>query len=245
MFWFQRRKLKRTRRTDFCPTITDFVEKREKDRSTLYSFDGPFQLVHADVGNFELLGKNATIPRNVVMVVDLYSSKIYGYPICSRKQKMKQFYDEVKGKRKNKRMRLQFDNEFQQVKLKDLNDENNVDMFTTAVRGWKAFAAEQKTRELKTRIAKLNAQKLKISPTNIVLNSAQNMNNMKSEKHGFSPEEIETKSLSNEMFRTMFNMHRIEKTKLHNRLDRYDQKKYSAKKRKLRENVMTGERVLV
>ena len=126
-----------------------------------------------------------------------------------------------------------------------MNDENNVDMFTTAVRGWKAFAAEQKTRELKTRIAKLNAQKLKINPTNIVLNSAQNMNNMKSEKHGFSPEEIETKSLSNEMFRTMSNMHRREKTKLHNRLDRYDQKKYSAKKRKLRENVMTGERVLV
>ena len=177
--------MKRTSRTDFCPTRTDFVEKREKDRSTLYSFDGPFQLVHADVGNFELLGKNATIPRNVVVVVDLYSSKIYGYPIRSRKQEMKQFYDEVKGKRKNKRMRLQFDNEFQQVKLKDLNDENNVDMFTTAVRGWKAFAAEQKTRELKTRIAKLNAQKLKITPTNIVLNSAQNMNNMKSEKHGF------------------------------------------------------------
>ena len=110
--------MKRTRRTNFCPTRADFVEKREKDRSTLYSFDGPFLLVHADVGNFELLGKNATIPRNVVVVVDLYSSKICGYPIRSRKQKMKQFYDEVKGKRKNKRMRLQFDNEFQQVKLK-------------------------------------------------------------------------------------------------------------------------------
>lgn len=111
----------------------------------------------------------------------------------SRKQIMTQFYDEVKGKRKNKRMKLQFDNEFQQVKLKDLNDENNVDMFTTAVRGWKAFAAEQKTRELKTRIAKLNAQKLKITPTNIILNSAQNMNNMESGNNGFSPEEIETK----------------------------------------------------
>ena len=30
-------------------------------------------------------------------------------------------------------------------------------MFTTSVRGGKAFAAEQKIRELKTRIAKLNA----------------------------------------------------------------------------------------
>ena len=42
---------------------TDFVEKREIDHSTLYSFDGPFQLFHADVGNLEFLGKNATFPQ--------------------------------------------------------------------------------------------------------------------------------------------------------------------------------------
>ena len=46
-------------------------------------------------------------------------------------------------------MRLQVDNEFQQVQMKDLNDENNVDMFMSSVRGGKAFAAEQKIRELK------------------------------------------------------------------------------------------------
>ena len=39
-------------------------------------------------------------------------------------------------------MRLQVDNEFQQIK--NLNDENNVDMFTSSVRGGKAFAAEKK-----------------------------------------------------------------------------------------------------
>ena len=85
--------------------------------------------------------------------------------------------NEVKKKRKKKRMRLQVDNEFQQVKLKDLNDQNNVEMFTSSVQGGKAFAAEQKIRELKTRISKLNAQKLKISATKIILNSANNMNN--------------------------------------------------------------------
>ena len=41
-------------------------------------------------------------------------------------------------------------------------------MFTTAVRRGKSFAAEQKLRELKTRISKLNAQKLKISPNKII-----------------------------------------------------------------------------
>ena len=38
------------------PTRTDYVEKREIDRSTLYSFDGPFQFPHTDVGNLEFLG---------------------------------------------------------------------------------------------------------------------------------------------------------------------------------------------
>ena len=50
---------------------------------------------------------------------------------------MKLVYDEVRVKRKVKRIRLQIDNEFQQVKIKDLNDENNVEMFTSSVRGGK------------------------------------------------------------------------------------------------------------
>ena len=34
-----------------------FVEKKDDvDRSTLYIFDGPFQLLNADVGNLEFLG---------------------------------------------------------------------------------------------------------------------------------------------------------------------------------------------
>ena len=88
-------------------------------------------------------------------------------------------------------MRLQLDNEFQQVKIKDLNYQNNIEMFKTSAREGKAFAAEQKIRELKTRISKLNALKLKISSTKIILNSAINMNNVPSEKYGLTPEEIE------------------------------------------------------
>ena len=72
------------------------------DRSILYSFDGPFQLIHADVGNLEFLGKNATIPRYILLAVDLDSSKVYVYFMKSRKQilqKMKLFYDEIKNKK--------------------------------------------------------------------------------------------------------------------------------------------------
>ena len=75
-------------------------------------------------------------------------------------QKMALFCDEIKNKTKNKQMRLQVnnefqqvklkdDNEFQQIKLKDLNEANDAEMFTTSVCGGKAFAAEQKIRELK------------------------------------------------------------------------------------------------
>ena len=46
-------------------------------------------------------------------------------------------------------MRLQADLEFKQNQIKKLNDEFNVDMFHTRVRGGKAFAAEQKIREFK------------------------------------------------------------------------------------------------
>ena len=73
---------------------TDYIQKREIDRSTLYSFSAPFELFHADVGNLEFLGKNATFPRYVLVLVDLFLSKIYIYPMKSRKQirkKMEQF----------------------------------------------------------------------------------------------------------------------------------------------------------
>ena len=98
------------------PTRIDYVKKREIDRSTLYSFDGPFQLIHADLGNLEFLGKSATIPKSALLAVNLYLSKFYFYPMGSRKQtlqKLNQFYDKIKIKRKKKTMRLQVCNEFQ------------------------------------------------------------------------------------------------------------------------------------
>ena len=116
-------------------------------------------------------------------------------------------------KKEKKTMRLQVNNEFQQVKIHNQNDQNKVEMFTASIRVDKAFPSEQEIRELKTRVAKLNIQKFKISPTKIILKSEANTNNELSKKYGLSPEEIETRSLSNEKFRTLFNFHRIEKTR--------------------------------
>ena len=141
------------------------------------------------------------------------------------RQKLEQFYRDVRSKIKNKKMRLQVDQEFQQVKIKDLIDLNNVEMFSTFLRGGKDFAAEQKIKELKARIAKLFSQKLKMSPRKIIEMSTANINIRPSKKYGFSPEEVEKRSLESERFRTVYNMYRLEKTqKLNLRQDRYDKK---------------------
>ena len=91
--------------------------------------------------------------------------------------------------------------------IKDLYDQANVEMFATSVRGRKAFAVEPKIRELKTKILKLNAQKLKITPIKIILSSPENTNNVQRKKYGLTPQEIEKKFVSNETFRTIFNIH--------------------------------------
>ena len=89
------------------PIKTTFVEKRDDvDRSTLYSFDGPFQLLHADVSNLEFLRKSATDPKYYLLFVDLFTSKVYAYPMKSRKSilnKMEIFRKEVEGKIKRQK----------------------------------------------------------------------------------------------------------------------------------------------
>ena len=76
--------------------------------------------------------------------------------------------------------------------------------------------------------------------------STANMNIRPSKKYGFSPEEVEKRALQSERFRTIYNMHRLEKTrKLNLRQDRYDKKKYSLKRKKLRENLNIAEKVYV
>ena len=68
-------------------------------------------------------------------------------------------------------------------------------MFSMAVRGGKAFAAEQKIRELKKRISRLSAlqknMKLKRSLNNIIKKAVDNMNSLPSPKYGIAPNEME------------------------------------------------------
>ena len=70
------------------------------------------------------------------------------------------------------------------------------------------------------------------------------MNIQPSKKYGFSPEEVEKRAL--QRFRTVYNVHRLEKTdKLNERQYRYNKKKYNRKWKTLRENLSIGEKVYV
>ena len=154
-------------------------------------------------------------------------------------------------------MRLQVGNEIQQAKNKDLNDKFDVTIFTTSIRGCKAFSAKQKISELNSRIAKTNAisekNKAKIPLTTIIKQSAQNMNNVKSKKYGLNPNGNEKKTLSSERFKTLINIERIKRSKkISDRLDKHDQKnakrktkKKKAKKKRLRGELNVDEKVLI
>ena len=46
------------------PTYVPFVEKRNNiDRSTLYSFSGPFELLHVDIADISFFAKSAADPH--------------------------------------------------------------------------------------------------------------------------------------------------------------------------------------
>ena len=114
--------------------------------------------------------------------------------------KLEKFYKEVASKRKNKKTRLQTDLEFEQKKIFALNKKYNVDMFSTAVRGGKAFAAEQKFRGLKKRLSRLlvlqRNSKTKLKSPNIPIQKAvENMNSLPTAKYAVEPDKIEKRSL--------------------------------------------------
>ena len=168
------------------PIKATYVEKGDDiDRSTLYSFTGPFELLHADIANLQFLGKSAADPKYCLVIVDLLISKTYSYPMKNRKLialKLEKFYQDVENKRKNKKTRLQTDLEFKQKKIFDLNKKYNTEMFPTAVRVGKGFPAEQKIRELKKRVFRLLTLGqnigLKKRPNKIIAKATDNMNSI-------------------------------------------------------------------
>ena len=63
------------------PFYTPFVQqKKDIDRSSaLYTVNGPFQFVHADIAFIKFLAKSAVDPKYALLCVDLFTSKVYVY----------------------------------------------------------------------------------------------------------------------------------------------------------------------
>ena len=108
------------------------------------------------VANIHVLSKSAAHPGYCLVVVDLFTSKVYIYQMKKRNllsKKLGLFYNNIERKRKqvnsDEKMRLQTDLEFQQNRLKTLNKKFNIEMFRNRARGGKAYATEQKIREFK------------------------------------------------------------------------------------------------
>ena len=238
------------------PFYTPFVEQRKDiDRSSaLYTVDGPLQFFHADLAYLQFFAKSAVDPKYALLCVDLFSSKVYVYTMRTKNnlpKKMEEFYREIDVKRvQNEKMRLQVDLEFQQNKIKALNQKYNVEMFSSKNRGGKAYAAEQKIREFKKILFRIKTRykrlKKRLNSAQLIKKAVQNMNNVKSSKYGFEPEYIERESLKDENFKESFDFHRLKRvTKDFKGYKRHDIQFDLKRKKRLREPLAIGERVLI
>ena len=136
---------------DNLPLVTPFVNKKSNvDHSTLYSIGKPFELLHPNIADTRFLAKSAVDSKYCHLLVDLFTSKIYVYPMKNKSllaKKLKLFYEDINRKRAG-RMRLQADLEFKQNQIKKMNDKFNVDMFHTKVRGGKSLCCRTKNKRI-------------------------------------------------------------------------------------------------
>ena len=82
------------------PFYTPFVEQRKDiDRSSaLYSIKASFELLHADIADIQFFSNSAVDRKYCLVVVNLFTSKTYSYPMKSRNllaQKMNLSYQDT------------------------------------------------------------------------------------------------------------------------------------------------------
>ena len=164
---------------------------------------------------------------------------------------MELFYNDINKKRDSK-MRLQTDQEFKQRKIFGLNKKINVEKYSTNLRGGKAFAAEEKIRELrKTLLRSKCMEKFKgkrIRSNELIKTATFNLNNTWSAKCGYSPQQIQEQALypkQRKYFQEVYDFDRLTKVRKNKDwLERFDAKVDTRKKR-LRQPLDIDKKVLV
>ena len=240
--------------TNLLPITTPFYESKSNvDHSTLFSISKPFELLHGDIADTRFLAKSAVDPKYCLLMVDLFTSKVYVYPMKNRSllaKKLKLFYDDIQKKRTGL-MRLQTDLEFKQNEILKLNNDYDVEMFHTKVRGGKAFAAEQKIGQFKKLLLKgkrlEKESKKRLKPLQLIANVTKNMNNIISTKYGMAPEVVEQKSLgkNGSYFKEVYDFLRIRKIGTNQARNLKFNLKKDQRKKQLRSPLNLDEKVLV
>ena len=74
------------------PLVTPYIDKKSNiDHSMLYSISRPFEALHADIADLRFLAKSAVDPKYCLLIVDLFTSKIYVYQMKNRSLLSKYF----------------------------------------------------------------------------------------------------------------------------------------------------------
>ena len=70
---------------NILPVFTPFISSKSNvDHLTLYSIGKPFELLHADIADTRFLAKSAVDPKYCLLLVGLFTSKVYVYPMKNR-----------------------------------------------------------------------------------------------------------------------------------------------------------------
>ena len=234
------------------PLVTRHTKAPFYNRSSLYSIGGPFELMHVDVADVNFTRPSATDPKYVMLAVDLFSSKIYAYPMKRRNNLLKyltKLYEDLvkEGRDESEQpMRLQSDQEFLQSDIKILNKKHNVIGFASKLNEGHAFAAEQKIRDLKTYInraqrlsgtdsGKKKKKKHRLNGYDNVKAATERLNSVKSVKYDTIPNKVQRITAKNDDMRALYNGYRLKKVQQGSvRYDKYLSKKYRRAYKRLR-----------
>ena len=164
-------------------------------------------------------------------------------------KKTELIYNDINEKRDAK-MRLETYQKFKQRKIFELNKKFYLEMYSTNLRGGKAFAAEQKIRGLKKTLLRSNLMEKftgkQIKPNELIKKVTFKLNNTRSAKYGYSPQQIEVQALDPKMgkyFQEVYDFDWLIKVKENrDRLERFDAK---VDEKRLREPLDIDEKVLV
>ena len=168
----------------------------------------------------------------MLLLVDLFSSYVYTYGLKNRKnlyKKLQDFYEKIKFSRNN-HLRIQTDLEFTtSLKIKELNQKYNVEMFTSKLNRGHAFAAEQKICVIKELLLRLRRNNKRKNLYELIKSATYNLNNTPTEKYRDAiPSKVQELTLKDNGLKDLYDSFRLEKVqKSADRYDRYDFKKNS------------------